>query len=97
MVSFNNKSKTINISQVTTEPVLVEKAKALEKSLSEANFIEYCRQKADEMPDQNGRYLWYFIKANFERNPKEEILNLLGKCLYYKINLYINYNYFLYL
>ncbi|XP_037815567.1 protein transport protein Sec31A isoform X2 [Lucilia sericata] len=78
LVSFNNKSKTINISQVTTEPVLVEKAKALEKSLSEANFIEYCRQKADEMTDQNGRYLWYFIKANFERNPKEEILNLLG-------------------
>ncbi|XP_065370219.1 protein transport protein Sec31A [Calliphora vicina] len=78
LVSFNNKSKTINISQVTTEPILVEKAKALEKSLSEANFIEYCRQKADETTDQNGRYLWYFIKANFERNPKEEILNLLG-------------------
>lgn len=58
--------------------MLVERAQALEKSLGEANFIEYCRQKADEMPDQNGRYLWYFIKANFERNPKEEILNLLG-------------------
>ncbi|XP_075169398.1 COPII coat complex component secretory 31 isoform X2 [Haematobia irritans] len=78
LVSFNNKSKTINISQVTTEPLLVEKAQALEKSLNEANFIDYCRQKADEMSDQNGRYLWYFIKANFERNPKEEILNLLG-------------------
>uniref|UniRef100_A0A1I8PBV5 Protein transport protein Sec31A n=1 Tax=Stomoxys calcitrans TaxID=35570 RepID=A0A1I8PBV5_STOCA len=78
LVSFNNKSKTINISQVTTEPLLVERAQALEKSLNEANFIDYCRQKADEMPDQNGRFLWYFIKANFERNPKEEILNLLG-------------------
>ncbi|XP_061393011.1 protein transport protein Sec31A [Musca vetustissima] len=78
LVSFNNKTKTINISQVTTEPVLVERAQALEKSLEEANFVDYCRKKADEMPDQNGRYLWYFIKANFERNPKEEILNLLG-------------------
>ncbi|XP_019891500.2 protein transport protein Sec31A isoform X3 [Musca domestica] len=78
LVSFNNKTKTINISQVTTEPVLVERAQALEKSLEESNFVDYCRKKADEMPDQNGRYLWYFIKANFERNPKEEILNLLG-------------------
>ncbi|XP_073848792.1 COPII coat complex component secretory 31 isoform X2 [Musca autumnalis] len=78
LVSFNNTTKTINISQVTTEPVLVERAQALEKSLEEANFVDYCRKKADEMTDQNGRYLWYFIKANFERNPKEEILNLLG-------------------
>lgn len=69
----------MTVSQVTTEPKLVERARALEKSLSEAKFSDYCRQKADQMPDQSGRYLWYFIKANFERNPKEEILNLLGK------------------
>ncbi|XP_037887784.1 protein transport protein Sec31A isoform X1 [Glossina fuscipes] len=78
LVSFNSKNKTVTVSQVTTEPKLVERARALEKSLSEAKFSDYCRQKADQMPDQSGRYLWYFIKANFERNPKEEILNLLG-------------------
>uniref|UniRef100_A0A1B0FEM4 Protein transport protein Sec31A n=1 Tax=Glossina morsitans morsitans TaxID=37546 RepID=A0A1B0FEM4_GLOMM len=77
LVSFNGKNKTVTVSQVTTEPKLVERARALEKSLSEAKFSDYCRQKADQMPDQSGRYLWYFIKANFERNPKEEILNLL--------------------
>lgn len=70
--------KTVNISQVITEPELVERANALERSLGDGNYAEYCRQRADEMRDQNGRYLWYFIKANFELNPKEEMLNLLG-------------------
>lgn len=70
----------MTISQITTEPALVERAQALEKSLNGGtNCIDYCREKADQMSDQNGRYLWYFIKANFERNPKEEMLNLLGK------------------
>jgi len=56
----------------------VERANALERSLVDANYSEYCRQRADETADQHGRYVWYFIKANFELNPKEEMLNLLG-------------------
>ncbi|XP_037949907.1 protein transport protein Sec31A isoform X2 [Teleopsis dalmanni] len=78
LVHFNSKSKTVNISQVITEPELVERANTLERSLEEVNYVEYCRQRADQMPDQNGRYLWYFIKATFELDPKEEMLNLLG-------------------
>lgn len=64
--------------QLTTEPGVVERANALEVSLSEANYAEYCRDRADKSADQHGRYIWYFIKANFELNPKEEMLNLLG-------------------
>uniref|UniRef100_W8BC14 Protein transport protein Sec31A n=1 Tax=Ceratitis capitata TaxID=7213 RepID=W8BC14_CERCA len=78
LVHFNGQSKQVQVSQVVTEPELVERANALERSLTEANFVDYCRERADKMPDQNGRYLWYFIKANFELNPKEEMLNLLG-------------------
>lgn len=57
----------------------MERANALELSLAEANYADYCRQRADKSTDQHGRYIWYFIKANFELNPKEEMLNLLGK------------------
>lgn len=69
----------MTVSQLTTEPELVERANALEVSLAEADYAEYCRQRADKSTDQHGRYIWYFIKANFELNPKEEMLNLLGK------------------
>ncbi|KAH8233407.1 hypothetical protein KR026_007815 [Drosophila bipectinata] len=78
LVSFDNTSKTVKVQQLTTESGLVERANALERSLAEANYSEYCRQRADETADQHGRYIWYFIKANFDLNPKEEMLNLLG-------------------
>ncbi|KMY92359.1 protein transport protein Sec31A isoform X2 [Drosophila simulans] len=78
LVSFNGTSKTVKVQQLTTESALVDRANALERSLVDANYSDYCRQRADETPDQHGRYIWYFIKANFELNPKEEMLNLLG-------------------
>ncbi|KAL7738316.1 hypothetical protein ACLKA6_006644 [Drosophila palustris] len=78
LISFNGTSKTVKVEQLTTEPGLVERANALEQSLAGANYAEYCRQRADKSADQHGRYIWYFIKANFELNPKEEMLNLLG-------------------
>lgn len=81
LVSFDNTSKTVKVQQLTTESGLVERANALERSLAEANYSEYCRQRADETADQHGRYVWYFIKANFDLNPKEEMLNLLGKII----------------
>ncbi|XP_034105544.1 protein transport protein Sec31A isoform X1 [Drosophila albomicans] len=78
LVSFNGTSKTVKVEQLTTEPGVVERANALEQSLAGANYAEYCRERADKSADQHGRYIWYFIKANFELNPKEEMLNLLG-------------------
>lgn len=30
------------------------------------------------MESQQGRYIWYFVKTNFEANPRAEMLNLLG-------------------
>lgn len=82
LITFQNEVNaphTVNISQVTTEPELVERSTKLEEVLGSGNFIEYCRQRADEMPDQHNRYVWYFLKANFESSPHTEMLNLLGK------------------
>lgn len=62
-----------------TEPELVGRSEQLEEVLANGNYEEYCRLKADQMPDQNGRYIWYFLKANFDSNPRKEMLNLLGK------------------
>ncbi|XP_068145426.1 protein transport protein Sec31A [Drosophila tropicalis] len=92
LVSFNGTSKSVKISQLTTETTLVERAQALERSLADANYGDYCRQRADDTADQHGRYLWYFIKANFELNPKEEMLNLLG---YNKDDIDVKFNKFI--
>lgn len=86
--------RLVNISQVITEPVLVQKSSKLEKALEFGNFIgkfkmffkprysilfsDYCLNKANEIDNQHKKYIWHFLKANFEQNPRTELLNLLG-------------------
>ncbi|KAJ8981910.1 hypothetical protein NQ317_007302 [Molorchus minor] len=70
--------RTVQISQVITEPELVKKSVELEKALEYGNFIEYCLNKADQTDDQHTKYIWHFLKANFEQNPRVELLNLVG-------------------
>ncbi|KAF7281898.1 hypothetical protein GWI33_004098 [Rhynchophorus ferrugineus] len=71
-------SRTVEISQVITEPEFVQKASQLEQALESCNFVEYCLNKANETNDQHKKYIWHYLKANFEQNPRGEILNLLG-------------------
>ncbi|XP_055596249.1 protein transport protein Sec31A isoform X2 [Uranotaenia lowii] len=78
LVTFNGNSRSLTINQVITDTELVERSNRLEQVLSEGNFVDYCRQKADQTTDQHSRFLWYFLKANFEDNPHDEMLNLLG-------------------
>lgn len=78
VVTFNANSKSVTLSQVITESELVERSAKLEDVLASGNFAEYCKEKADQMSSQHGRYVWYFLKANFDANPREQMLNLLG-------------------
>ncbi|XP_052862438.1 protein transport protein Sec31A [Anopheles cruzii] len=78
LVTFNGTSRTVTVNQVVTDAELVERSNQLEQALAEGNFVDYCRQKADQANDQHSRFLWYFLKANFEDDPHSEMLNLLG-------------------
>ncbi|KAG5889116.1 hypothetical protein JTB14_034174 [Gonioctena quinquepunctata] len=70
--------RTVQISQVITEAELVKKSSELEKTLEYGNFTEYCQEKSEEADDQHKKYIWHFLKANFEESPRAELLNLLG-------------------
>lgn len=76
------------MNQIVTDPELVERSQKLEEALTHGNYADYCRHKADQMSDQHNRYVWYFIKANFEQSPRGEMLNLLGilSCCHQIIN-----------
>lgn len=78
LLSFNTHSKSVQVKQVVSDQNFLERATNFNKVLADGNFVEFCRSKADETNNQDNRYLWYFLKANFEANPKEEIVNLLG-------------------
>jgi protein transport protein SEC31 len=80
LITFNAAApRMVTVNQVVTDPELVAKSTQLEQTLAQGNYADYCRQKADQCDDQTGRYIWYFLKANFEANPRAEMLNLLGE------------------
>ncbi|XP_060523111.1 protein transport protein Sec31A isoform X2 [Cylas formicarius] len=71
-------SRIVQISQVITEPEFIQKSSELEQALESGNFIEYCLNKSESSNDQHRKYIWHFLKANFDSNPRAEFLNLLG-------------------
>lgn len=70
--------RTVQVSQVITEPDFVKKSNELEKSLEHGNFTDYCLDKSEQTNDQHKKYIWNFLKANFQEVPRVELLNLLG-------------------
>ncbi|XP_075980743.1 COPII coat complex component secretory 31 [Anticarsia gemmatalis] len=79
--------KIVHISQVVSEPEIVERATELDNVLGSSlsqepgatdRLAEYCRQKGDATTDQNERYTWFFLRANFLPTFRSEVLNLLG-------------------
>ncbi|CAH0563613.1 unnamed protein product [Brassicogethes aeneus] len=71
-------SRSVQISQVITEADFVKKSVELEKAVEYGNFTEYCSGKADSISDQHQKYVWHFLRAQFEPNSRAELLNLLG-------------------
>lgn len=47
LVSWNKESLSVEISQVVTEPDLVERSSQLEAALSQPQFGPYCQAKAE--------------------------------------------------
>lgn len=70
--------RSVQISQVITEPDFVKKSNELENTLEYGNFTDYCQEKSEQSSNDHKKYIWRFLKANFEEVPRVELLNLLG-------------------
>ncbi|KAL4709310.1 hypothetical protein ACJJTC_013370, partial [Scirpophaga incertulas] len=79
--------KLVYVSQVVTEPELVQRAAQLlavlpptpaHEPATAARLAEYCRARGDAAPAQSERYAWYFLRAHFLPDFTAEALNLLG-------------------
>jgi len=68
---------SVYISNVVTEPELVEASTKLETSLREGNLAEYVQAKLVGMEGDKAK-LWQFIGASFGDNCDQEFLKLLG-------------------
>ncbi|XP_060804718.1 protein transport protein Sec31A isoform X3 [Amyelois transitella] len=77
----------VYISQVVSEPEIVEKAAEVDAILNSClsqdpsateQLAEYCRQQGDASSDQTERYMWFFLRASFLPSFRGELLDLLG-------------------
>lgn len=90
LVSWNKQTRGVTVSQVVTEPELVERSRQLEESLSQGHLDAFCQTKAQTVSQDSNQTLWQFSNANFEtklwqtiganfsQSPRTNFMDILG-------------------
>ncbi|KAJ9593994.1 hypothetical protein L9F63_014589, partial [Diploptera punctata] len=70
--------RVVHVSQLVTEPDLISNSNNLETTLQYGQYIDFCNAKIAASTSPHERSVWNFVRANFDSNPRSEILSLLG-------------------
>ncbi|XP_033185033.2 COPII coat complex component secretory 31 [Bombus vancouverensis nearcticus] len=73
-----NSNKRVIISQVVTQPELIQRSNELEEVLKTEQYSDYCKGKVDNTTDIYRKKIWNCVGAYFSENVTKNILNLLG-------------------
>jgi hypothetical protein len=68
----------VTISQMVSEPLLLERAAKLENAMTSGQQVAFCMEQANSASSPHLRTLWRFLSAEFTQNPRSEVLTLLG-------------------
>ncbi|XP_068609478.1 protein transport protein Sec31A [Brachionichthys hirsutus] len=71
-------TRVVHISQVRTETTFLKRSEQLQATLSAGSFVEFCQRKTEAAENEFEKSLWSFLKANFEGDPRNKYLELLG-------------------
>ncbi|XP_015607980.1 protein transport protein Sec31A isoform X2 [Cephus cinctus] len=87
-----NSNRKVFISQVITDPDLIQRSNELETALKNEQYNDYCKGKADNATDEHDRRVWNCVGAYFSGNVTRELLELLGydpEAMTNKLNQYV--------
>ncbi|XP_034188166.2 COPII coat complex component secretory 31 isoform X1 [Osmia lignaria lignaria] len=87
-----NSNRKVIISQVVTQPDLIQRSNELEEVLKTEQYSDYCKGKVDQTDDVHRKKIWNCVGAYFGENVTKDILNLLGydiETMNNKLNQYI--------
>lgn len=73
-----NSNRKVIISQVITQPGLIQRSNNLETTLKTEQYGDYCKEKIDRSPDEHTKKIWSCIRAYFGENVTKNILELIG-------------------
>ncbi|KAL1464133.1 hypothetical protein WDU94_003807 [Cyamophila willieti] len=78
LVSFSSNSRSVSVHQVTSDPGLMSRSRALEASLEAGEYPAYCAHKLGTSASSTQGELWKFIAVGFEPEPRDSLIRLLG-------------------
>lgn len=73
-----NLSRKVILSQVITQPDLIQRSNELEEVLKNEQYSDYCKGKADQNTDVHKKKIWNCVGSYFGENVTKDILDLLG-------------------
>ncbi|KAK2588050.1 hypothetical protein KPH14_004119 [Odynerus spinipes] len=73
-----NSNRKVIISQVITQPDLIQRSNELEATLKNEQYIDYCKGKIDNTINEHTKKIWSCVGAYFSKNVTRNILDLLG-------------------
>lgn len=73
-----NSNRKVFISQIITQPDLIQRSDNLETTLRTEQYDDYCKEKMDKSSDEHTRKTWSCVRAYFSENMPKNILELLG-------------------
>lgn len=73
-----NSNRKVIVSQVITQPDLIQRSDNLEATLKTEQYGDFCKAKIDRSPDEHTKKIWSCVCAYFGENATTSILELLG-------------------
>ncbi|EZA50823.1 Protein transport protein Sec31A [Ooceraea biroi] len=71
-------SRKVVISQVITQPNLIQRSNKLKATLETEQYSEFCKEKMDRSSDEHTKKIWSCVRAYFAEDVTKSILELLG-------------------
>ncbi|XP_041107449.1 protein transport protein Sec31A isoform X7 [Polyodon spathula] len=68
----------VYVSQVVTETDFLERSNQLQSAVQAGHFFNFCQSKVEASQTEFERNIWSFLKINFEVDPRNKYLELLG-------------------
>lgn len=73
-----NSNRRAFVSQVITNPELIQRSNELDQALQSGEFADFCKFKVDSTNDEHVKKVWSCIGAYFAPNSNDQLLLQLG-------------------
>ncbi|XP_029166256.1 protein transport protein Sec31A isoform X2 [Nylanderia fulva] len=71
-------NRKVIISQVITQPSLIQRSNKLKATLETEQYSDFCKEKMEKSLDEHTKKIWSCVRAYFDDNVTKSILELLG-------------------